>query len=109
VRQVAGDRWGIGYSGIGFGTAGVRAVPLAAKPGGPFVDAVIENAHSGVYPLSRFLWLYVNREPGAPLDPARREFLLYVFSRQGQAEVVKDGYCPLTPKLAREQLAKVGL
>ena len=59
--------------------------------------------------MSRFLWLYVNAKPGAPIDPLRREFIRYIFSKQGQEDVVKDGYYPLTAPLAREQLAKVGL
>jgi phosphate transport system substrate-binding protein len=109
VGGVAGDRFGIGYSGIGYKTADVKAVSLAAKPGQPFVEAVPANAYSGEYPMSRFLWLYVNHKPGTQLDPLRREFVRYIFSRQGQEDVVKDGYYPVTAALAKQQLAKVGL
>ena len=109
VQGVASDRYGVGYSGIGYKTADVKAVSLAAKAGQPFVDAVPENAYSGDYPMSRFLWLYVNAKPGAPLDPLRREFIRYIFSKQGQEDVVKDGYFPVTAPIAKEQLAKVGL
>jgi phosphate transport system substrate-binding protein len=109
VQGVASDRFGVGYSGIGYKTADVKAVSLAAKAGQPFVDAVPDNAYSGDYPMSRFLWLYVNAKPGAPLDPLRREFVRYIFSKQGQEDVVKDGYYPVTAPIAREQMAKVGL
>jgi phosphate transport system substrate-binding protein len=109
VQGVASDRYGVGYSGIGYKTADVKAVSLAAKAGQPFIDAVPEHAYSGDYPMSRFLWLYVNAKPGAPLDPLRREFIRYVFSKQGQEDVVKDGYFPVTAPIAKEQLAKVGL
>jgi phosphate transport system substrate-binding protein len=107
VNGVAGDRYGIGYSGIGYKTPDVKAIPLDAGKGP--VPAAAENAYNGKYPLSRPLWLSLNYKPGSALDPLRREFILYIFSRQGQREVVKDGYLPLTAKMAEKQLAKVGL
>ena len=88
VQGITEDRYGIGYSGIGYKTADVRAVPLAAKPAGKVVDASVENAYSGEYPLSRFLYLYVNYKPGTQLDPLRAQFLQFVLSRQGQEIVV---------------------
>ncbi|TAH37281.1 MAG: phosphate ABC transporter substrate-binding protein [Planctomycetota bacterium] len=109
VQGVASDKYGIGYSGIGYKTADVRAVPLAEKSGKPFVEAGMENAYSGTYPLSRFLLLYVNREPNKPLDPLRGEFLRYVLSREGQESVVKDGYIPLPPKILLQELKSLGL
>ena len=109
VQGVAGDRYGIGYSGIGYRTRQVRAVPLAAKDGEPFVEAAVESAYSGKYPIARPLLLYVNVKPGEPLDPLRREFLRFVYSRQGQEAVVADGYFPLNADLCREQLAKAGI
>ena len=109
VQGVATDKYGIGYSGIGYKTADVRAVPLALETGGEVVEAVPENAYSGEYPLARFLYVYVNYEPGSKLEPLRREFIEYVFSRQGQADVVKDGYYPVTAQIAAEALASVGI
>jgi phosphate transport system substrate-binding protein len=109
VQGVAREKAGIGYSGIGYKTADVRAVPLARKPGDKFVPAEAENGYTGKYPLARFLYLYVNLEPGKSLDPLRREFVKYVFSRQGQQEVVKDGYLPVTAAIARKALARVGV
>jgi len=109
VQGVASDRYAIGYSGIGYKTADVAVVPLALDAASPFVPATPENAYSGEYPLARFLWLYVNKAPDRPLGPMRREFLRYVFSRQGQQAVVKDGYFPLPAPLCAEQLHRVGV
>ena len=109
VQGVATDKYGIGYSGIGYKTADVAAIPLATEPGEPFVDAIAENAYTGEYPLARFLLVHVNYKPGSRLEPLRGEFLKYVFSREGQEDVVKDGYFPITAEIAREALAQVGL
>jgi phosphate transport system substrate-binding protein len=109
VNSVANDLGGIGYSGIGYKTADVRAVPLARKSGQSMIPATPEYAYSGKYPLARFLWLSVNYKPGSQLDPLRAEFIKYIFSRQGQEVVVKDGYFPLSEQLCRKQLAAVGL
>jgi phosphate transport system substrate-binding protein len=105
VQAIASDRFAIGYSGIGYKTADVRALPLAAQPDGPAVEPVAANAYSGDYPLARFLYLSVNRKPSMPLDPLRREFLRYVLSASGQGDVKKDGYLPL-PAAVVEQAQK---
>ena len=101
------DRFAIGYSGIGYSTAGVRAVPLAEKEGAQCYEADPDNAYSGNYPLSRFLSVYVNRAPGKPLDPLTREFVKLVLSREGQEVVVKDGYYPIPATIAKEELGKI--
>jgi len=108
VQAVASDKFGIGYSGIGYRTADVRAVPLA-KAGGAAIPPEPQNAYSGDYPLSRFLFLSVNYKPGSALDPLRREFLRYVLSAEGQADVLKDGYLPVTGPIAKRALESVGL
>lgn len=109
VQAIANDKFGIGYSGIGYRTADVRALPLAPKTGEAAVAPEPEFAYSGDYPLSRFLYLSVNSKPGSPLDPLRREFLRYVLSATGQADVKKDGYLPVTGEVAKEALGRVGL
>jgi phosphate transport system substrate-binding protein len=108
VQGVATDKGGIGYSGIGYKTADVRAVPLASADG-KMVEATPANAYTGEYPLARFLYVYVNAKPDGELDPLRREFIRYVFSKQGQQDVVKDGYFPVTADIARETLKKLGI
>lgn len=107
VQGVSEDRNGAGYSGIGYATAGVRAVPLAAKQGDPFQAANYQNVVSGGYPMSRFLFVYINREPGKPLDPLVKEFAKFIFSKEGQEIVVKDGYFPLPASALKEELAKL--
>ncbi|MDA1267392.1 MAG: PstS family phosphate ABC transporter substrate-binding protein [Planctomycetota bacterium] len=109
VQSVATDRFGIGYSGIGYKTADVRAVPLAIDSDSDLVGAVAANAYTGDYPLARFLYVYVNYRPGTELEALRAEFLKYAYSRQGQEDVVKDGYYPITAAIATDALRKVGI
>ncbi len=107
VQGVTVDRFAVGYSGIGYATAGVRAVPLTGKKGGTCVEVTADNAYSGSYPLARFLFVYVNRAPGKPLDPLTREFVKLVLSREGQEGVIKDGYFPIPASVAKEELNKI--
>ena len=109
VQGVASDAPGIGYSGIGYLTADVCAVPLALDAASDPVPATAEYAYTGEYPLSRFLYVYVNHRPGSDLDPLRREFIHYLYSSQGQHDVIKDGYYPITDAIASEAVAPLGL
>ena len=104
VQGVSEDRKGAGYSGIGYTTSGVRAIPLV-KEGSDYVEPTYENVASGKYPLSRFLLVYVNKEPNKVLDPLTKEFLKFVLSKEGQEIVVKDGYYPMSAKLVNEDRA----
>lgn len=107
VQSVTTSANGIGYSGIGYSTSGVKAVPLTKKDGGAFVDPTPENAVSGAYPLTRFLYIYVNKKPNEPLAPLEKEFIKMVLSKSGQQVVVKDGYIPLPAKAAEKALGLV--
>jgi phosphate transport system substrate-binding protein len=109
VQGVASDRYGIGYSGIGYMTADVKAVPVKATADGEAIAATPEFAYTGKYPLARYLYIYVNQKPGTELDPLRREFIRFVFSQDGQASVIKDGYFPVNAKVVGEELSKLGL
>jgi phosphate transport system substrate-binding protein len=109
VQSVATDKGGIGYSGIGYKTADVRAVPLSAKPDGKYVEASVEHAYDGTYPMARFLYIYVNAKPNEQLDPLRKEFIKYILSKQGQEEVVKDGYYPVPAAIAEKALKGLGI
>lgn len=104
VEGVAKDISAIGYSGIGYATSGVRALPLSDKKGGPVAAANYQNVLNGKYPLSRMLYIYVAKKPGQPLPKITEEFIKYVLSKEGQEIVVKDGYDPLTAGLAEKQL-----
>ncbi|NMP30988.1 phosphate ABC transporter substrate-binding protein PstS family protein [Thalassotalea sp. M1531] len=108
VQSVSASLNGIGYSGIGYKTSGVRALPLAKK-GDNFVEANMDNAVAGKYPLSRYLYVYVNKHPNQPLDPMTAEFLKMVMSKSGQKIVEKDGYIPLPAKVVAKEFKKLGL
>ncbi len=107
VQSVSSSLNGIGFSGIGYKTSGVKAVPLSKKMDGEKIAATSENAISGDYPLARFLYVYVNKAPGKPLSPLESEFIRMVLSTQGQKVVVKDGYIPLPSKVADKALASI--
>lgn len=107
VQSVSSSLNGIGYSGIGYTTSSVRAIPLSRSHDKPFVEATPEMAIAGSYPLARFLYVYVNKEPGKPLSPLTLEFFKQVLSKQGQEVVVKDGYIPLPAAVAARELEKL--
>jgi len=106
VQSVSTSINAIGYSGIGYKTTGVRALPLSKK-GTNYVAATPDNAINGTYPLARFLYVYVNKAPNKPLSPLEREFIKMVLSKQGQEVVVKDGYIPLPKKVVDDALKSI--
>lgn len=107
VQGITTSANGIGYSGIGYSTSGVKAIALARKDGEAFVEPSPENAISGAYPLSRFLYVYVNKKPNEPLAPLEKEFLKMVLSKTGQQVVIKDGYIPLPSKTVEKALTLI--
>ena len=107
VQGVASERNAIGYSGIGYKTADVRAVPLKYEGEDRFYEATAADA--GSYPLARFLYLYVNKQPGEELDPLRREFLRYIFTQEGQEATLRDGFLPVSAEIAAEALEAAGI
>lgn len=98
VQGVASDLGGIGYSGIGYVTSGVRALPISEKAGAA-IAPTYENCLSSTYPLARYLFIYINKKPGEPLQPLVQEFIRFIESKQGQEIVIKDGYFPLTAEM----------
>ena len=108
VQSVSASLNGIGYSGIGYQTSGVRALPLSKK-GDNYVEANMANAVSKKYPLSRFLYVYVNKHPNKALAPMDAEFLKMVLSKSGQKIVEKDGYIPLPNSVVQKEWKKLGL
>jgi phosphate transport system substrate-binding protein len=107
VQGVAEDKYAIGYSGVGYTTSGVKTVKLAEADGGECYGESYDNVLSRKYPLSRYLYVYVNRAPGKPLDPLVKEFFAFVLSREGQEIVVKDGFFPLTSVAVTEEIGKL--
>lgn len=109
VQGVTESLNGIGYSGIGYMTSGVKAVSLDPEGGGECFEASAENAINGSYPLSRLLYVYVNKHPDQPLSPLEREFFRLVLSKRGQEVVVRDGYIPLPAPVAMRIRAELDL
>ena len=107
INGVASDMGGIGYSGIGYKTADVRALPLAKDGKTDLAEPTFENALKGTYPLGRALYIYVNKKPNEPLPPLVAEFVKFVLSKQGQDIVVKDGFGALPVKEAEAVLKSV--
>jgi phosphate transport system substrate-binding protein len=107
VQGVTSDMFGMGYSGIGYKTSGVRVVPLAEKEGTEASDGLYEDVLGGKYPLGRMLYIYVVKKPNEPLSPVIAEFIKYTLSKEGQEVVIKDGYLPLPAKVSGQQLAQV--
>lgn len=108
VQGVTEDLGGIGYSGIGYKTSGVKAVELARTAEKGCFAPSLENVVGKKYPLGRYLYLYVNKKPNEALDPLRLEFLKYVLSRQGQRIAIKDGYLPLPASKVAELRGLIG-
>ena len=107
VQAVTSSLNGIGYSGIGHETPGVRSVAISGHGDEPAVGASFENAANRTYPLARYLYIYVNKRPGTPLAPLEAEFLKLVLSRDGQEAVAKDGYIPLPGQVAQREFDKL--
>ena len=106
VQGIGSDLYGIGYSGIGYKTSGVKALALSVD-GGPLAEPTLENCISGDYPLARLLYIYINKNPVEKLDTLTREFMKFILSRQGQEIVVKDGYYPLPASVAEQYIAEL--
>ncbi len=107
VQAITASLNGIGYSGVGYVTSGVRAVPIAEVEGDEPVSVEFETASDGTYPFTRYLYVYVNKKPDSPLPPLEREFLKLVLSDSGQEIVEKDGYVPLSLKVLTRELQRL--
>ncbi len=107
ILALAKDPLGMGYAGMGYPSSMVRIVPLAEEDGKPFVEPTVESIASGRYPLSRFLYLYVNKAPDAKFDPVTQEFLKFINSRDGQDVVLRARFFPLTSNQVEKNLAMI--
>lgn len=107
VQGITEDQYGIGYSGIGYKTSGVKVLSLSDKKGGTCFDGSYDNVVNEKYPLSRFLLLNIVKYPNKPLDPLVKEFIKYILSQEGQEIVIKEGYLPLNNEMAQKELAKI--
>lgn len=102
------DKYGIAYNRYRGERPNIRRIPVAATTGGPFVEHTLETVQNRSYPLYQEAYFYTTVKPGTQMDPAVKEFLRYVLSQEGQAEVMRDGkYLPLTANVVRAQLKKL--
>ena len=108
VQGVARDINGIGYSGVGYATADVKLLNIRGADGKCYKPNAAD-ASSGSYPLARFLYIYVNKNPNQAMEPLRAEFIRYVYSKQGQQDVVRTGFFPVNKALADQDLKAFGL
>jgi len=105
---VAADPYAIGYAGFGNDMPGIKTVALSEGKSGPYLKGTFEEVVAQKYPLSRVIYIFINRAPGKPVDPKVREFLTFVLSRQGQADVEKEGiFLPLPLAMAKQELEKL--
>jgi phosphate transport system substrate-binding protein len=109
VESVAKNKFAIGYSGIGYKTSGVRAVPVASHFGGKCYDTSADETYSGKYPIARYLHIYVNKNPNEPLDTLRAEFIKYILSKDGQIQTEQGGYYPIISDVREAELKRLGL
>ena len=109
IASVGENRFAMGYSGIGYRTEAVKPILLSPKKGEPAIAPSEENAYTGKYPLARYLLLAVNYKPTSKMEPLRREFIKFIFSKEGQELAVKDGYFPVDAKTATRALKMVGI
>lgn len=107
VQGITEDRYGIGYSGIGYVTSGVKTIPVSKKEGREAIQPTPQNIANGKYPISRYLYIYFSKTPNQALDPMTKEFLRFALSKRGQEIVKKDGFIPISAKVAKEELAKL--
>lgn len=107
--KVAADKYAIAYTGLAWDTnPNTKVLKLAVKDGGPYLAPTFENVASQEYPLSRVIYMFINREPGKPINPVLREFLRYTLSRQGQEAIVHDGiFTPLPAELDAKEMDKL--
>ncbi len=108
AQGVAADPYAITYAGFGNIMPGVKSVALSESAAGPYFKGTFDEVLQQQYPLSRVIYIYVNQAPGKPLDPKVREFLKFVLSEQGQADIVKEGiFLPLPLRMVQQELARL--
>ena len=110
LTDLSRDKYGIAWTGIwqAKGFPQLKPIALAADEGGPYVAPTRENFQSRAYPLTRSVYLFINRAPGQPVDAKVKEYLRYVLSREGQEAVATNNvYFPLPLSVVREQLKKL--
>jgi ABC-type phosphate transport system substrate-binding protein len=107
AKAIASDPAALGFGGFEDGGPGLKALAVARDANSLAIEGTRETVSSGRYPLTRYMYIRLQRKPGEPLPPAVKEFLRYVLSRQGQEPILYSGYFPLTAREVAEELAKL--
>lgn len=81
----------IGYSGMGYMTAGVKQLHVAKTKGAPAVAPAIKTVKDHTYPIARPMFMYT---PGTP-SPDVKAYIDWVLSPAGQKVVEDTGYVPM--------------
>lgn len=106
---VAADKYAISYTGLAWNdNPNTKVLDLAVHDGGPYHKANFDEVAAQTYPLSRVIYMFLNRDPEKPIDPVLEEFIKYCLSQQGQQAVVKDAiYTPLPAALDAKEAEKL--
>lgn len=90
VNAVAKDKYGIGYGGAAYGK-GIRELKVKKDDNSPAYAPTKENIQKGLYPISRFLYMYTRTRPEGEI----KKFIDWVLSEEGQKIVSQVGYFPI--------------
>lgn len=104
-HELAHDRYGIAWTIMSQASGIAHIKPLAVAPRGTtrYAQPSERTFQDRSYPLARNIYIYLDRRPGAPIEPRLKEFLRFVLSRDGQQLVEEGGYLPLPPAVAEQQ------
>jgi phosphate transport system substrate-binding protein len=108
AEDMANKPGGLTYALLANVTPNVKVLKVSPTTGGTCYEPNVENVYSHKYPMSRYVYIYVNRKPGQPLEPKVKEFLKLVLSREGQDVVAREQvFIPLLPEVVAQELKKL--
>ena len=107
INKVANDKDGISFGSVGAKNFKVKTVALAKRKYFPAYYPSEKEIKAGNYPLTRFLYIYLDVPPDKAIPKLLYEFCKFILSYDGQATVVREGKLPLSPKLIGIELSKL--
>lgn len=90
VNAVSKDKNGIGYGGAAYGK-GVKELRIKKDNNSPAYAPTKENIRKGLYPISRYLYMYTIKRPEGEI----KKFIDWILSEEGQRIVTQVGYYPI--------------